>query len=98
MNSHLAKISREFVSEFYCLLDFFPDDYLLIVDESHQSIPQVRAMWGGDRHRKENLVEYAFRLPAALDNRPLRLEEFEALTPQTIYVSATPAEYELERA
>jgi excinuclease ABC subunit B len=82
----------------YCLLDFFPDDYLLIVDESHQSIPQVKAMWGGDRHRKENLVDYAFRLPAALDNRPLRLEEFEALTPQTIYVSATPAEYELERA
>ena len=82
----------------YCLLDFFPDDYLLIVDESHQSIPQVKAMWGGDRRRKENLVDYAFRLPAALDNRPLRLEEFEALTPQTIYVSATPAEYELERA
>ena len=82
----------------YCLLDFFPDDYLLIVDESHQSIPQVKAMWGGDRKRKENLVEYAFRLPAALDNRPLKLEEFEALTPQTIFVSATPAEYELERA
>lgn len=82
----------------YCLLDFFPDDYLLIVDESHQSIPQVKAMWGGDRKRKENLVEYAFRLPAALDNRPLKLEEFEKLTPQTIFVSATPAEYELERA
>lgn len=82
----------------YCLLDFFPDDYLLIVDESHQSIPQVKAMWGGDRKRKENLVEYAFRLPAALDNRPLKLEEFEELTPQTIFVSATPAEYELERA
>ncbi|NLV52529.1 MAG: excinuclease ABC subunit UvrB [Bacteroidales bacterium] len=82
----------------YCLLDFFPEDYLLIVDESHQSIPQVKAMWGGDRRRKENLVDYAFRLPAALDNRPLRLEEFEALTPQTIYVSATPAEYELERS
>ncbi len=82
----------------YCLLDFFPDDYLLIVDESHQSIPQVKAMWGGDRKRKENLVEYAFRLPAALDNRPLKLEEFEQLTPQTIFVSATPAEYELERA
>ena len=82
----------------YCLLDFFPDDFLLIVDESHQSIPQIKAMWGGDRHRKENLVNYAFRLPAALDNRPLRLEEFEALTPQTIFVSATPAEYELERA
>lgn len=82
----------------YCLLDFFPDDFLLIVDESHQSIPQIKAMWGGDRHRKENLVNYAFRLPAALDNRPLRLEEFEALTPQTIFVSATPAEYELERS
>ncbi len=82
----------------YCLLDFFPDDYLLIVDESHQSIPQVKAMWGGDRKRKENLVEYAFRLPAALDNRPLTLDEFEQLTPQTIFVSATPAEYELQRA
>lgn len=82
----------------YCLLDFFPDDFLLIVDESHQSIPQVKAMWGGDRRRKENLVDYAFRLPAALDNRPLTLEEFESLTPQTIFVSATPAEYELERA
>lgn len=82
----------------YCLLDFFPDDYLLIVDESHQSIPQVKAMWGGDRKRKENLVNYAFRLPAALDNRPLQLFEFEELTPQTIYVSATPANYELERS
>lgn len=82
----------------YCLLDFFPEDYLLIIDESHQSIPQVKAMWGGDRHRKENLVEYAFRLPAALDNRPLTLNEFEQLTPQTIFVSATPAEYELEKA
>lgn len=82
----------------YCLLDFFPEDYLLIVDESHQSIPQVKAMWGGDRRRKENLVEYAFRLPAALDNRPLTLNEFEQLTPQTIFVSATPAEYELEKA
>lgn len=82
----------------YCLLDFFPDDYLLIIDESHQSIPQLKAMWGGDRKRKENLVNYAFRLPAALDNRPLQLDEFESLTPQTIYVSATPADYELERA
>lgn len=82
----------------YCLLDFFPGDYLLIIDESHQSIPQVKAMWGGDRRRKENLVEYAFRLPAALDNRPLTLNEFEQLTPQTIFVSATPAEYELEKA
>lgn len=82
----------------YCLLDFFLEDYLLIIDESHQSIPQVKAMWGGDRRRKENLVEYAFRLPAALDNRPLTLNEFEQLTPQTIFVSATPAEYELEKA
>lgn len=82
----------------YCLLDFFPEDYLLIVDESHQSIPQVKAMYGGDRRRKENLVEYGYRLPAALDNRPLQLSEFEELTPQTIFVSATPAEYELERA
>lgn len=82
----------------YCLLDFFPEDFLLIVDESHQSIPQVKAMWGGDRKRKENLVDYAFRLPAALDNRPLQLHEFEELTPQTIFVSATPANYELERA
>lgn len=82
----------------YCLLDFFPEDYLLIIDESHQSIPQIKAMWGGDRRRKENLVEYAFRLPAALDNRPLTLNEFEQLTPQTIFVSATPAEYELEKA
>lgn len=82
----------------FCLLDFFPDDYLLIIDESHQSIPQLKAMWGGDRKRKENLVNYAFRLPAALDNRPLQLDEFESLTPQTIYVSATPADYELERA
>jgi len=82
----------------YCLLDFFPEDYLLIVDESHQSIPQVKAMYGGDRRRKENLVEYGYRLPAALDNRPLQLEEFEELTPQTIFVSATPANYELERA
>lgn len=82
----------------YCLLDFFPEDYLLIIDESHQSIPQVKAMWGGDRRRKENLVGYAFRLPAALDNRPLTLNEFEQLTPQTIFVSATPAEYELEKA
>lgn len=82
----------------YCLLDFFPEDYLLIVDESHQSIPQVKAMYGGDRRRKENLVEYGYRLPAALDNRPLQLSEFEDLTPQTIFVSATPADYELERA
>ena len=79
----------------YCLLDFFPKDFLLVVDESHVTIPQIRAMYGGDRARKENLVEYGFRLPAARDNRPLTFDEFEALTPQTIYVSATPADYEL---
>lgn len=81
----------------FCLLDFFPDDYLMIVDESHVSIPQVGAMYGGDRSRKENLVEYGFRLPAAMDNRPLKFEEFEALQNQVIYVSATPADYELEK-
>ena len=79
----------------YCLLDFFPDDFLLVIDESHVSIPQVRAMYGGDRARKINLVEYGFRLPAAMDNRPLKFEEFEEMTKQVIYVSATPAEYEL---
>ena len=82
----------------YCLLDFFPEDYLLVVDESHESIPQIRAMYGGDRKRKQTLVEYAYRLPAALDNRPLTFDEFEELTPQTIYVSATPAKYELEKS
>ena len=82
----------------YCLLDFFPKDFLLVVDESHESIPQIRAMYGGDRRRKTTLVEYGYRLPAALDNRPLQFDEFEAMTPQTIYVSATPAEYELERS
>ena len=82
----------------YCLLDFFPKDYLLVVDESHVSVPQIHAMYGGDRARKVNLVEYGFRLPAALDNRPLKYEEFLELTPQTIYVSATPADYELERS
>lgn len=81
----------------FCLLDYFPDDFLTIVDESHVTIPQVRAMYGGDRSRKENLVEYGFRLPAALDNRPLKFEEFQSLTGQIIYVSATPADYELER-
>ena len=81
----------------FCLLDYFPDDYLMIVDESHVTIPQVGAMYGGDRSRKENLVEYGFRLPAALDNRPLKLEEFEALQNQVIYVSATPADYELQK-
>src|SRR5210317_1179643 len=81
----------------FCLLDYFPDDFLLVVDESHVTIPQVRAMYGGDRSRKENLVEYGFRLPAAMDNRPLKFEEFEALQNQVIYVSATPADYELQK-
>ncbi len=81
----------------FCLLDYFPDDYLMVVDESHVSIPQVSAMYGGDRSRKENLVEYGFRLPAAMDNRPLKFEEFEALQNQVIYVSATPADYEMEK-
>ncbi len=82
----------------FCLLDYFPKDYLTIIDESHVTIPQVRAMYGGDRSRKENLVQYGFRLPAALDNRPLKFEEFESMTRQTIYVSATPADYELEQS
>ncbi|MBQ9883953.1 MAG: excinuclease ABC subunit UvrB [Bacteroidaceae bacterium] len=82
----------------YCLLDFFPKDYLLVIDESHVSVPQIHAMYGGDRARKVNLVEYGFRLPAAMDNRPLKYEEFIELTPQTIYVSATPADYELQRS
>ena len=82
----------------FCLLDFFPDDYLMIVDESHASIPQVSAMYGGDRSRKENLVEYGFRLPAALDNRPLKFEEFVSIQNQVIYISATPADYELEKS
>ena len=81
----------------FCLLDYFPDDFLLVVDESHASIPQIRAMWGGDRSRKEALVDYGFRLPSAMDNRPLTFNEFEQLTPQTIFVSATPADYELRR-
>jgi excinuclease ABC subunit B len=79
----------------FCLLDYFPDDYLLVIDESHVTVPQIRAMWGGDRSRKVNLVDYGFRLPSALDNRPLKFEEFEQMTGQTIYVSATPADYEL---
>ena len=82
----------------YCLLNYFPDDYLLFIDESHVTVPQIHAMYGGDAARKQNLVEYGFRLPAARDNRPLRFEEFVRLTPQTIYVSATPAEYELQRS
>ena len=81
----------------FCLLDYFPDDYLMIVDESHVTLSQVHAMYGGDRSRKENLVEYGFRLPAAMDNRPLKYEEFETLQNQVIYVSATPADYELEQ-
>ncbi|MCK5462906.1 MAG: excinuclease ABC subunit B, partial [Bacteroidales bacterium] len=81
----------------FCLLDYFPDDYLIVVDESHVSLPQVRAMFGGDHSRKKNLVEYGFRLPAAIDNRPLKFEEFEELVNQTIYVSATPGDYELEK-
>ena len=82
----------------YCLLDFFPKDYLMIIDESHVSVPQIRAMYGGDRARKTNLVEYGFRLPAAFDNRPLTFEEFHEMINQVIYVSATPADYELEEA
>ncbi|MBR4275675.1 MAG: excinuclease ABC subunit UvrB [Prevotella sp.] len=82
----------------YCLFDFFPADFLMMIDESHVSVPQIRAMYGGDRSRKQNLVEYGFRLPAAYDNRPLRFEEFEQLVNQVIYVSATPAEYELNAA
>lgn len=79
----------------FCLLDYFPDDYLTVIDESHVTVPQIRAMYGGDRARKQNLVEYGFRLPAAIDNRPLTFEEFESLTQAAIYVSATPADYEL---
>lgn len=82
----------------FCLLDYFPDDFITIVDESHVSMPQIRAMYGGDHTRKQTLVDYGFRLPAALDNRPLKLEEFEALTDQMIFVSATPADYELEKS
>ena len=82
----------------FCLLDYFPDDYLMVVDESHVTISQVHAMYGGDRSRKENLVEYGFRLPAAMDNRPLKFEEFEALQNQVVYVSATPADYEMQKS
>ncbi len=81
----------------FCLLDYFPDDYLMVIDESHVTVPQIRAMYGGDRSRKISLVEYGFRLPAALDNRPLNFQEFESLAPQTIYVSATPGDFELEK-
>ncbi len=82
----------------FCLLDYFPDDFITVIDESHVSIPQVRGMFGGDHSRKQTLVEYGFRLPSALDNRPMRIEEFEALTGQIIFVSATPADYELEKS
>lgn len=82
----------------FCLLDYFPKDFLMVIDESHVTLPQIRAMYGGDRSRKENLVEYGFRLQAAVDNRPLKFEEFEELTPQTVYISATPADYELEKS
>lgn len=82
----------------FCLLDYFPEDYLMVIDESHVTVPQIRAMYGGDRSRKLSLVEYGFRLPSALDNRPLNFDEFERLAPQTIYVSATPADYELQKS
>lgn len=82
----------------FCLLDYFPKDFLMVIDESHATIPQIRAMYGGDRSRKINLVDYGFRLPAAMDNRPLQFDEFQSMTHQTIYVSATPADYELERS
>ena len=89
---------REAGTRPFCLLDYFPDDFMLFVDESHVTLSQVKAMYGGDRSRKENLVEYGFRLPAAMDNRPLKFEEFEAIVPQVVYVSATPSDYELEQS
>lgn len=89
---------REAGSRPFCLLDYFPKDFLMVIDESHVTIPQIRAMYGGDHSRKQNLVEYGFRLPAAIDNRPLKFEEFEGLAPQVIFVSATPADYELEHS
>jgi excinuclease ABC subunit B len=82
----------------FCLIDYFPDDFLMVIDESHVTVPQVRAMWGGDRSRKVNLVDYGFRLPSALDNRPLTFNEFESIMSQVIYVSATPSEYELRKS
>ncbi|MEI6694652.1 MAG: excinuclease ABC subunit UvrB [Bacteroidota bacterium] len=87
---------REAGSRPFCLIDYFPDDFLLVIDESHATIPQVRAMYGGDRSRKQNLVEYGFRLPSAMDNRPLKFDEFEAMVKQCVFVSATPADYELQ--
>ena len=89
---------REAGTRPYCLLDFFPEDFLIVIDESHVSVPQINAMYGGDRARKKNLVEYGFRLPAAMDNRPLKFEEFQQLAKQVIYVSATPADYELQQS
>jgi len=89
---------REVGSRPFCLIDCFPNDYLIVIDESHATIPQIRAMYGGDRSRKQNLVEYGFRLPSAMDNRPLKFEEFEAMINQTIYVSATPADFELQKS
>ena len=89
---------REVGTRPYCLLDFFPEDFLIVIDESHVSVPQINAMYGGDRARKKNLVEYGFRLPAAMDNRPLKFEEFQQLAKQVIYVSATPADYELQQS
>ena len=89
---------REPGSRPFCLLDYFPSNFVMMIDESHVTIPQIRAMYGGDRSRKINLVDFGFRLPAALDNRPLKFEEFESLTQQTLYVSATPADYELEKS
>src|SRR5437667_10883068 len=80
------------------LIDYFPEDFLIVIDESHQTVPQVRGMWGGDRSRKETLVEYGFRLPSAIDNRPLSFEEFQGKLGQILHVSATPAPYELEKA
>ncbi len=89
---------REAGTRPFCLLDYFPDDFITFIDESHVTVPQIRAMYGGDRSRKETLIEYGFRLPAAADNRPLKFEEFEAITGQTLFVSATPAQYELEKS
>ena len=89
---------REAGTRPYCLLDFFPEDYLMVIDESHVTVPQINAMYGGDRARKKNLVEYGFRLPAAMDNRPLKFEEFQQMAKQVIYVSATPADYELQQS
>lgn len=89
---------REAGTRPYCLLDFFPEDFLIVIDESHVSVPQINAMYGGDRARKKNLVEYGFRLPATMDNRPLKFEEFQQLAKQVIYVSATPADYELQQS